>query len=158
MPWNDTARVEHRRNCARYPSDLTDREWRLIEPLLPQAKPGGRRRTTDLRAVYDAIHYIAASGCQWRMLPSDFPNWSTVYGIFWKWRRDGTWQRIHDALREKVRKATGKKSRFWFLSMRRTAPVCPAISMPINFGRLSSGSSASAVRKKANAWWQCGQV
>jgi hypothetical protein len=64
MPWNDIAWVEHRRICARYPSDLTDREWALIEPLLPMAKPGGRRRTTDLRTVYDAILYIASSGCQ----------------------------------------------------------------------------------------------
>ena len=55
MPWNDTARVEHRRDCARYPSDLTDREWGLIEPLLPAARPGERPRTTDMRAVLEAI-------------------------------------------------------------------------------------------------------
>ena len=64
MPWNDTARVEHRRDAVRYPSDLTGREWALIAPLLPPAKRGGRPRTTDLRAVADAILYIASSGCQ----------------------------------------------------------------------------------------------
>ena len=69
MPWNDTARVEYRRDCTRYPSDLTDREWALIEPLLPPAKRGGRPRRTDLREVMDAILYVASSGCQWRMLP-----------------------------------------------------------------------------------------
>jgi hypothetical protein len=64
MPWHDTARVEHRRDSQRYPSDLTAREWALIAPLLPAAKRGGRPRSTDLRAVVDAILYIASSGCQ----------------------------------------------------------------------------------------------
>ncbi len=94
MPWNDTARVEHRRDCARYPSDLTDREWGLIEPLLPPAKPGGRPRTTDLREVVEAILYMASSGCQWRMLPKDFPAVSTVQGYFYDWRDSGLWQSI----------------------------------------------------------------
>jgi len=71
MPWNDAARREHRRDSQRYPSDLTAREWALIAPMLPRAKRGGRPRTTDLRAVTDAILYIASSGCQWRMLPKD---------------------------------------------------------------------------------------
>jgi transposase len=108
MPWNDTARVEH--NCARYPSDLTDREWRLIEPLLPQAKPGGRRRTTDLRAVYDAIHYIAASGCQWRMLPKDFPPMSTVQGYFYDWRDRGLLGTINNHLVVAARELEGREA------------------------------------------------
>ncbi len=83
MPWDDTARVEDRRDTARYPSDLTDREWALIAPLLPGAKRGGRPRTTDLRAVVDAILYLASSGCQWRMPPKDFPPVSTVQGYFY---------------------------------------------------------------------------
>jgi transposase len=110
MPWNDTARVEHRRNCARYPSDLTDREWGLIEPLLPQAKPGGRRRTTDLRAVYDAIHYIAASGCQWRMLPKDFPPMSTVQGYFYDWRDRGLLGTINNHLVVAARELEGREA------------------------------------------------
>ncbi len=91
MPWNDTARVEHRRNSAGYPSDLTDREWALIAPLLPPAKPGGRPRTTDLRAVVEAILYMASRGCQWRMLPKDFPPMSTVQGYLYDWRDSALW-------------------------------------------------------------------
>ena len=72
MTWDDVARHDHRRACARYPSDMTDREWAIIAPLLPPARSGGRPRMVDLRAVVDAILFIASSGCQWRMLPKDF--------------------------------------------------------------------------------------
>ena len=72
MPWDDTARAEHTRETGRYPTDLTDAEWEIIKPLLPPAKTGGRPRTTKLREVFNAIQYMAGSGCQWRMLPSDF--------------------------------------------------------------------------------------
>ena len=92
-----------------YPSELTNRQWQLIRQLLPQRARLGRR-PIDRRRVINAILYVVRTGCQWRMLPKDFPNWSTVYGIFWRWRNNGTWERIHDALREKVRKAMGKKS------------------------------------------------
>ena len=68
MAWDETTRHDHRRVSARYPSDMTDQEWAVIAPLLPPAKAGGRPRKTDLRAVMDAILYIASSGCQWRML------------------------------------------------------------------------------------------
>ena len=92
-----------------YSSTLTNRQWQLIRQLLPPRARRGRR-PLDRRRVINAILYVVRTGCQWRMLPKDFPNWSTVYGIFWRWRNDGTWERIHDALREKVRKAMGKKS------------------------------------------------
>lgn len=92
-----------------YPSDLTGRQWQLIRQLLSKRARRGRRRI-DRRWVINAILFVVRQGCQWRMLPSDFPNWSTVYGIFWNWRNDGTWQKVHDALREKVRRAAGKKS------------------------------------------------
>ena len=94
MPWDDTARNQHSRDGLRHPSDLTDRELSLIEPLLPSAKSGGRPRTTDLRAVTDAMHYIEISCCQWRMLPKDFPPVSTVRGYFYAWRNAGLWQTI----------------------------------------------------------------
>lgn len=93
----------------KYPSDLTNRQWQLIRQLLPP-RPRVGRRPLDRRWVINAILYVVRTGCQWRMLPQDFPNWSTVYGIFWRWRNDGTWERIHDALREKVRRSAGKKS------------------------------------------------
>src|SRR3954464_12978964 len=80
MAWDDIARQDHRRVCARYPSDMTDREWAIIAPLLPPARAGGRPRTVDLRAVMDAILFIASSGCQWRMLPKVFPPRSTGQG------------------------------------------------------------------------------
>ena len=85
-----------------YPSDLTDSQWRLIEPHLP-VYPGGRPRTTNLRDVVDAIFYILRTGCQWRYLPKDFPPKSTVWKYFDQWRRNGTFETIHDLLRRKVR-------------------------------------------------------
>ena len=94
---------------SKYSSDVTNRQWQLLRQLLPQRSRLGRR-PLDRRRIIDAILYVVRTGCQWRMLPRDFPNWSTVYGIFWKWRNNGTWQKIHDALRAKTRRAAGKKS------------------------------------------------
>ena len=91
-----------------YASDLTDRQWQLIRQLLPRRCRRGRKPICR-RWVINAILFVTRTGCQWRMLPADFPNWSTVYGIFWRWRNDGTWEKVHDALRAKVRKASGKK-------------------------------------------------
>src|SRR6516164_8534892 len=86
-----------------YPSDVTDEQWALIEPLIP-VYPGGRPRTTDVRDVLDAILYLLRTGCQWRYLPKDFPPKSTVWRYFDEWRHHGTLEAIHDKLREKVRK------------------------------------------------------
>jgi transposase len=86
-----------------YPTDLTAAQWSLIEPYLPPAPFGCRPRKTSLRDVIDAILYFLRSGCQWRLLPRDFPPRSTVWRYYDRWRRDGTWDRIHDALRRKVR-------------------------------------------------------
>jgi putative transposase len=94
---------------AKYPSDLTARQWQVIRQLLPSRAKCGRPRI-DRRRIINAILYLVRSGCQWRMLPADFPKWKTVYGIFWSWRNDGTWKRIHAALRQKVRRAAGKTS------------------------------------------------
>ena len=110
MPWDDTARKQHSRDGLRYPSDLTDREWCLIEPLLPPAKRGGRPRTTDLRAVTEAVLYIASSGCQWRMLPKDFPPVSTVRGYFYAWRDAGLWQTINHLLVMSTRELEGREA------------------------------------------------
>ncbi|MGP0064306.1 MAG: IS5 family transposase [Isosphaeraceae bacterium] len=85
-----------------YPSDLTDAQWRLLEPHLP-VYPGGRPRATNLRDVVDAIFYILRTGCQWRYIPKDFPPKSTVWKYFDQWRRNGTFEKIHDLLRRKVR-------------------------------------------------------
>jgi len=93
-----------------YPSDLTDAEWKILEPLIPPAKEGGKPRTTDMREVLNAIFYSDRTGCQWRALPHDFPPWSTVWSYFRTWRTDGTWERMHTALREQVRVRMGRAS------------------------------------------------
>ena len=84
-----------------YPSDVTDEQWALIEPLIP-VYPGGRPRKTDVRDVLDAILYILRTGCQWRYLPVDFPPRSTAWRYFVEWRHDGTLDLIHDSLRRQV--------------------------------------------------------
>lgn len=93
-----------------YPSDLTDAQWSLVEPLLPREVEGlGRPREVDFREVINAILYLNRSGCQWDMLPHDLPPKSTVYDYFAKWRDDGAWQRMMDALRAQVRVAAGRE-------------------------------------------------
>jgi transposase len=91
-----------------YPSDLTDRQWAIIEPLIPVNRVG-RPRLVSMREVLNAIFYLNRSGCQWDMLPHDLPARSTVYDYFAQWRDDGTWQRIVDALRRAVRVAVGRQ-------------------------------------------------
>lgn len=92
-----------------YPSDVSDDEWAILEPLIPPAKPGGRPRTTDMREVINALFYLDRPGGQWRALPHDFPPWSTVWSYFRAFRNDGTWQRIHKAQRERVRVKQGRE-------------------------------------------------
>src|SRR5215218_9522846 len=86
-----------------YPTDLSDAEWTYIEPHLPAPKGYGRPRTHNLREILNAVFYVLRSGCQWRLLPHDFPRRPTVYWYFRKWRIDGTWERINRALRERLR-------------------------------------------------------
>jgi putative transposase len=92
-----------------YPSDLTDRQWAILEPLTPPARRCGRPRKTDLRQVVNAIFYRNRNGCIWRALPHDFPPWRTVYNYFAQWATDGTWQRSNDALRGQVRQEAGRE-------------------------------------------------
>jgi putative transposase len=92
----------------RYPTDLTDTEWTVVAPFVPAANPGGRPRTTDMREVVNAIFYILRSGCQWRMLPQEFPPYQTVDHYFRTWRRAGVWEWMHDTLRGDLREASGR--------------------------------------------------
>jgi len=87
----------------KYPSDLSDEPWALVDPMIP-VYPGGRPRKTSMRDVRDAIFYVVRTGCQWRYLPKDFPPKSTVGGYFDEWRHNGTLERIHDALRDQLRR------------------------------------------------------
>jgi putative transposase len=94
-----------------YPTDLTDRQWKLIQPYVPKPKPGGRPARYTRREVVNAILYQARNGCTWRSLPHDLPPYRIVFHYFRLWQADGTWDAIHDALRTKVRRSVGKKPR-----------------------------------------------
>src|SRR5215211_6058459 len=85
-----------------YPTDLSDAEWNYIEPHMPAPKEHGRPRTHSLREILNAVFYVLRSGCQWRLLPHDFPRWPTVYHYFREWRIDGTWERINRSIRERL--------------------------------------------------------
>jgi putative transposase len=91
-----------------YPTDLTDAQWAVLEPLLLPPKPGGRPRRIAMRQVLNALFYIDRTGCQWRYLPKEYPNWKTVYWYFTRFQDDGTWERITDALRRRLRQQIGR--------------------------------------------------
>lgn len=95
--------------CRRpYPSDLSDFEWKILEPLLPIEKPGGRHRRYAMREIINALQYLIRGGGAWRALPHDLPHWQSVYHYFRSWKQDGTWRRIHGHLHEEVRKLMGR--------------------------------------------------
>ncbi len=108
--WTKITRHQYERTGRRYASDATDAEWALLAPLLPAAKTVGRPRTTDLRDVFDAILYMAATGCQWRMLPNDFPPVSTVRRYFDDWRDNGLLRTINHHLVAAAREAEGREA------------------------------------------------
>src|ERR1700716_56975 len=101
--WTSKNRARYDRSKLRYPSDLTDDEWRLVEPLIPPGKTGGGKRTVIMREVVNGLMYILSTGCQWRAIPKDLPPRSSVYGYFDLWTYDGTLERIHHALYEQCR-------------------------------------------------------
>ena len=92
-----------------YPTDLTDDEWKLIEPYIPEALPGGRPREVDMREILNAIYYLLKAGCQWEMLPHDFPAKGTVYHYYNTWRKDGTWAELNAVLRGDLREEMGRE-------------------------------------------------
>lgn len=96
--------MKHRR----YPSDLSDKQWAVVQPFIPEPKSGGRPVKYDRRVIVDAILYVMRTGCQWRALPHDFPPWSTVYDLFRQWRDIGVWERANTVLRERVRESSGR--------------------------------------------------
>ena len=110
MAGTATAHIEYNRDRLRFPSDLTNREWALLAPMVPAARHGGRPRTTDMRDVVEAILYVASSGCQWRMLPSDFPPVSTVRGYFYAWRDTGLLETMNQLLVMAAREIEGKQA------------------------------------------------
>jgi transposase len=108
--WTSKNRGRYDRSGLRYPSDLTDEEWALVEPLIPPAKRGGNRRTVSVREVVNGLMYVLSSGCQWRAIPKDLPPRSTVYDYFDLWSWDGTLDRIHDALYLRCREAASREA------------------------------------------------
>ena len=110
MVWTDITRKHYERKAGCYASDCSDNEWVLIAPFLPSKKPTGRPRTTIMRDVWNAIQYMASSGCQWAMIPKDFPPPSTVQRYFYHWRDNGLFHEINHALVMKAREAEGRKA------------------------------------------------
>lgn len=110
MPWTDITRRDYAREASRYASDLREEEWALIAPLLPGPKPVGRPRAANLREVVNAILYMASTGCQWRMLPKDFPPFTTVQNYFYAWRDMGVLRAINNTLVMAAREQEGREA------------------------------------------------
>jgi putative transposase len=108
--WTSKNRARYDRSKLRYPSDLTDDEWGLVEPLIPPGKTGGGKRTVIMREVVNGLMYILSTGCQWRAIPKDLPPKSSVYDYFDLWTYDGTLERIHYALYEQCRERAQREA------------------------------------------------
>ena len=108
--WTSENCGRYERSRLRYPSDLTDEEWALVEPLIPPARRGGNRRTVNVREVVNGLMYVLSTGCQWRAIPKDLPPRSTVYDYFDLWGWDGTLDRLHDALYLRCREAASREA------------------------------------------------
>ena len=121
----------------RYPTDLTEAEWTVLAPLIPTAKPGGRPRTTEMREVINAIFYVLRGGCQWRLLPKEFPPHQTVYHYFRTWRYAGVWEQMHDTLRGDLREASGR-------TREPSAGIIDSQTVKTTESSMSSGCSSSS--------------
>src|SRR5215472_2129044 len=108
--WTPEHRLAADRSGLRYPSDLTDAEWAIVEPMIPPARHGGRKRSVNVREVLNGIFYLLWTGCQWKALPKDLPPKSTVHWYFMLWEWDGTLERIHHLLYVAVREQEGREA------------------------------------------------
>jgi transposase len=150
--WTDENRGRYDRSKLRYPSDLTDPEWSLIEPLIPPAKPGGNKREVNIREIINGILYVLSTGCQWQAIPTDLPPRSTVNGYLVRWRDDRTLDRIHHALYVKCRE----------LAERAASPTAAIIDSQSVKGAEKGGSrsirTATTLARRSRArsgtsWW-----
>ena len=108
--WTTENRARYDRSGLRYPTDLTDAEWALVEPLIPPAKPRGNKRTVVMREVVNGLMFVLGTGCQWRAIPKDLAPRSTAYGYLARWDRDGTLARVHHALYVRCREQAGREA------------------------------------------------
>lgn len=108
--WTNENRIGYDRSRLRYPSDLTDSEWALVEPMIPPAKRGGNKRTVDVREIVNGLMYILSTGCQWRAIPKDLPPSSTLNDYFRRWDDDRTLDRLHQALYVRCRELAGRNA------------------------------------------------
>lgn len=122
-----------------YPSDLSDAEWEILQPLLPLPKGFGHPREVDFREILNGIFYVQRTGCQWEMLPHDLPPYSTVYGYFEKWQRKGIWQQMHDDVRQQLRLELGRPE---------NSSVAIADSQSVKTTEKRGRSTASMVAKR----------
>jgi len=122
---------------SKYPSDLTDAQWKVIEAAMPPGIKSGRPRLRPARQMLNAILYVQKTGCQWRQLPHDFPPWKQVYNTFWRWRQRGVWDKLLAALRGQLRQARG-----------RNAQPSVAIIDSQSVKTVSKGGSAAGMRAK----------
>lgn len=140
----------------RYPSDLTDTEWRVLEPLVPGGRRLGRPVKYSKRAILNAIFYLVRSGCAWRMLPHDLPPWRICYYYFMVWKRGGVWQAIHDQLRDLVRLRHGKKKprplRLWTLKVLKLLITPEAVAMMQENGSWDARDTYSWIRSDSSCW------
>src|SRR5215813_8672850 len=152
--WTEITRPKYERAGRRYASDLTDAEWRLIEPFMPPVKRLGRPRETDLRAIVDAILYIARTGCQWRLLPKDFPPFTTVQGYFYDWRDQGLFEWMNFELLLQAREGNAPRPPFSVSWLSVSLPrVCARRVWPFSCFRRSRPHFAAAPPSDLRAWW-----
>jgi len=108
--WTAETRIRHNRSGLRYTHDLTDAEWAEVAPLIPPAKPGGNKRTVDIREIVNGLMYLFGTGCQWRDIPKDLPQKSTIHDYLDRWCYDGTLESIHHALYVKCREQAEREA------------------------------------------------
>ena len=109
--WTIENRARYNRDDLRYPSDATEEEWTEVAPLIPSARRGGRKRTVNIREVFNGLLYVLSTGCQWRAIPKEFPPRSTIFDYFGRWEADGTLRRIHAALYVRCREQAERAAR-----------------------------------------------
>ena len=151
--WTDVHRRTAERKGLRYPSDLSEAEWRLVEPLIPPAKRGGRKRSVNIREVLNGIFYVLSTGCQWKALPKDLPPKSTVYDYLDLWSWDGTLARIHHELYVSCREQAGREAREGIVTIEEIA----AIEMVAVVGIWSRKTEVWAMQRTTPVTWKPGQ-